>query len=75
MEDKLLSIISEILEINKDDLSDDLSVKNGDWDSLMHIQIISAIEYDFGIMFTAEEITEMLTIANIKEITLNKTKE
>ena len=43
-----------------------------EWDSFGHITILSAIESEFGISFTFEEISEIESIGNICDILEDK---
>lgn len=42
------------------------------WDSLKHLNLILAIEQDFGITLSDEEIIEMMNVQLILEILKNK---
>ncbi len=59
MQKKLISIVSEILDINIDDIqrmvaqSDEIK-----WDSLSLLKIITAVEEEFSIKFTMDEIQQ-----------------
>jgi acyl carrier protein len=37
------------------------------WDSLNHLQMVMAIESEFGVRFTMEQIPELGTIAAVRE--------
>jgi len=66
MEDKLKTIMSEALEINKEEITNESSIYNIDnWDSLSHLRLISTIEDAFDITFTEEELLNLTSFSNI----------
>ncbi|MDR1800814.1 MAG: acyl carrier protein [Lachnospiraceae bacterium] len=44
-----------------------------DWESLTHINLILAIEEEFGIKFTMSEVTLMKNVGEMADIVLEKT--
>ena len=62
---KILSILSHLLKVDLN-LDSNMDNTNG-WDSLMHIQILSAIETEFNIDLKFEDTLKMLDINNIVE--------
>jgi acyl carrier protein len=69
-------MLEKINEIFRDTFDDDaLVVTEGtaakdidDWDSLMHITLISEIEKAFGMKFTMEEVMNMRNVGEMMEI-------
>jgi acyl carrier protein len=49
--------------------------ESGAWDSLTHMQLIAAIEGDFDIELSADEIVQMTSVAQIKSILRKKAVE
>lgn len=43
-----------------------------DWDSLMHINLVLAIEEDFGMKFTMGEVTAMKNVGEMVDILLKR---
>ena len=66
MEEKVINIISSITKIKEDELKNSLDKENL-WNSLNRVEIIIAIEDEFDISFSQEEISEMKTISQIYE--------
>ena len=66
MEEKVINIISSITKIKEDELMNSLDKENL-WNSLNRVEIIIALEDEFDISFSKEEITEMKTISQIYE--------
>ena len=69
MEDKIKEVISNIFgtplnEINGQSSPD--TIEN--WDSINHMKLITALEEEFDIEFTDEEILEMQNVKLIKYI-------
>ena len=72
MEDKIKEVISNIFgtplnEINGQSSPD--TIEN--WDSINHMKLITALEEEFDIEFTDEEILEMQNVKLIKYILSN----
>lgn len=60
MEQKLKALVAEILAISIEEITDNLSPENnGNWDSLNHMTIITAVEKEFEIMMTMNDIQEI----------------
>ena len=69
MEDKIKEVISNIFgtplnEINGQSSPD--TIEN--WDSINHMKLITALEEEFDVEFTDEEIVEMQNVKLIKYI-------
>jgi len=68
-EDKLLDILSKVLLLEKDKITDDLRRKDFEpWDSMNHLIIVSEIENEFEIFFEDEEVVDMWTVGDIKNV-------
>ena len=75
MQDEILEIVSQIMNVPKDELNDDSSPQTiRDWDSLKHMNLILALEEKFAVTFSDEEIIDMLKVKTILEI-LSKKKQ
>lgn len=71
--DRLLRIISIIMEVPIEELNKETSPDNIEkWDSLKHMNLILALEEEFNIAFSDEEIVEMLSVEIIVEILKEK---
>jgi acyl carrier protein len=71
--DRLTDIIVEVLRVPRADLTDDLDMEaTSTWDSLSHMQLIAALEEEFGIELTADEIVAMRSVGRIREILREK---
>ncbi len=71
MEQKIIKIVSSITKVSEDELANNIN-KEGFWDSLKKVEIIIALEDEFDITFTQEEIAGMKTISNINDCLAGK---
>ncbi|TET13844.1 MAG: acyl carrier protein [Candidatus Thorarchaeota archaeon] len=72
-ESTLTEIISKVLLLDTNELTDDL--KRGDyepWDSMAHLVLISEIENEFGIFFEDDEVVDIWTVADIRSLLSKK---
>jgi len=73
VENRLKGVISSVLGIEVDTITEDLLFKSlWDWDSLKHINLVTALEEEFGIEFTDEEIGEMVTYKFVRDVCRQK---
>lgn len=72
-EDKLLEILSKVLLLDKDKITDDLRRKDFEpWDSMAHLVIVSEIENEFEMFFDDEEVVDLWTVGDIKKVLESK---
>lgn len=65
----LKRLFADIFDIAEEDYTDQLSYEDTpEWDSLGHMQMVSALTKEFGVEFDIEEVMAMETVARIKEI-------
>ena len=70
---KLKQVVSDILEVNIDDINENSSPDNIEkWDSLSHIKLVMAIEAEFNVKLTPEDMMDMLSVKLIKMILAEK---
>ncbi len=58
----------ENITVNEETTSDDIE----DWDSLEHINLIVAIEQEFGIKFSMGEVTNMKNVGDMVNIIMER---
>lgn len=69
---KFKGVISDVLKINEEDISDSLMPEDiAEWNSLNHLILISELEDTFNISFDIDDIPKMKSIGDIKKV-LNK---
>ena len=70
---RIKNVISSVFEILESDINDDSSPDTiGSWDSLKHMNLIIALEEEFEVTFTDNEIFEMMNYTSIKSIITGK---
>jgi acyl carrier protein len=67
--ERLLAILSETLRLPAADITSDLDMAgSGSWDSLSHMQLIAAIEDEFSLEVSADEIVTMTSVGSIEAV-------
>jgi acyl carrier protein len=69
MENKIREIMAQVFnvpEVSIDSLSSPDSIES--WDSLRHMNLVTALEEEFNVRFTYEQISEMLNFSLIIEV-------
>jgi acyl carrier protein len=68
MESRLKTVISSILNLRPQDIGEDTSPANvKNWDSLKQMQIMLAVEEEFGIQFTDDQIYQLVGYRKIRD--------
>ncbi|KAI9134455.1 acyl carrier protein [Acaryochloris sp. CCMEE 5410] len=69
VQDRVKLVFSDVLDIDLQAISDDLGPENCDsWDSMNNLRLITALEEEFGISFSMEEISSMVDISRVFEL-------
>jgi acyl carrier protein len=67
MEERLRTLIAEILDIAPDEIQPQMRrADTASWDSLSHLRLITAFEDRFGIALTMDEIERIQTPAELQ---------
>lgn len=67
MSEAIKEIMAQVFQIEVASINEDTSPDSVDrWDSLKHMQLIMALEDEFGIEFPDESIPELLSFAAIE---------
>lgn len=75
-EAKLKSVIAAILEIDEKSIDQNTSMDNVEsWDSIKHMDLILAIEEEFGVSVPDEEAADLTSYALIKLVVANLVKD
>jgi acyl carrier protein len=75
LEKKLKELVSTVFEIKIDEIDDSTSPDTVEkWDSLQQLNLAMAIENEFKITLSSNDITDMLSYKLIKQILLEKFK-
>ena len=68
-EEKLKKVLADVFKMDVSNVNDNSSVDSVElWDSLHHLNLILALELEFGVSFTEEQTVEMLNYPLIKTI-------
>jgi len=69
---RLYKTIAEVLGVPSDSINDDSSPETiPTWDSLNHLNIVMALEFEYGISMEVEDVLEMHNVGLIRK-TLRK---
>lgn len=67
--EKLRGIFADVFSISEDEIEDGSSQDTIEsWDSFQHLQLILTLEDAFGVSLTADEVTEMRTFENARNL-------
>jgi len=65
----IVDLIAKILKIPAASITDETAMKNVPaWDSLKHMTLILAIEQEFALELTGDEIADMTSVKAIRDI-------
>ncbi len=66
---KLRKLVADVLGLAESDVTQSFSYRDTDrWDSLKHMEIITALEQNFSVTLTVDEIIAMISIPDITRI-------
>jgi acyl carrier protein len=66
---RLKQIILEVLDDPSIEYSDGLSTANcGVWDSVATVRIVLAVEQEFGVRFTTDEVAEVHSVSELRAL-------
>ena len=66
---RIKQILTNVLEVKEDEITDSFGPGDADlWDSMNNLHLITALEEEFQIHLTMDEIRQMDTFGRIKEI-------
>jgi acyl carrier protein len=69
MEEEIKQIMSDIFDLDPEGIDESTTQENTwSWDSLNHINLVAALEQEFELSFSPEEIESMISFIDILEI-------
>jgi acyl carrier protein len=69
MEERLKVLVAEILNLDSDSVDGSTTRDNTEtWDSLSHINLITALEQEFGVSFDVGEIEAMSSFEDVLQV-------
>ncbi|MGH8605426.1 MAG: acyl carrier protein [Gammaproteobacteria bacterium] len=73
MDEQVRRIVADVLAIDEGQVTEDLGPSSaGNWDSMNHLRIVAAIEEEFGISFTMEEVQAIGTVKALEKLVADK---
>jgi acyl carrier protein len=73
MEDRIKKVMSSVLSVPESAINEKTSPDTvGTWDSLKHMNLVVALEEEFGIQFDDQEMGELLNYQLIRSIIRGK---
>ncbi len=73
MEEKVKQIMSDIFDLHAGAINESTSTDNiASWDSLHHINLVLALEEDFGVSLDVDEIEAMVSFGDILKVLKGK---
>jgi len=73
LSEQIVRIVSDIFAVPAAELRADSSPDNvANWDSLRHLNLVLALEQEFAIQFTPEEIEQLLSVELIEMLVAEK---
>ena len=71
--DKMNKIFVEVLNLDEVNLTDETTANDIDeWNSLAHMQIVVALEHEFGVKFKGREVMKWKNVGQIVDTILSK---
>ena len=68
-EDRIKQVLASVLNVDVDEITEDTSPDTLDvWDSLKQMDLVVALEDEFKMSFTQEQIIEMMTFSVVLQI-------
>lgn len=73
---KVIEVFRDVFDDDQIELRKETSAKDiEDWDSLMHITLVTALEKEFDINFKLKEVIELQNVGNTIELIERKLSE
>ncbi len=70
MEEKIIDIITRILEVDREEIEMDTAIGDlPEWDSLNHLRIITELEEEFGIKYSQSDLAELEDVSDLVALT------
>ena len=70
---RVREIVSDVLQADKNAITPDSSPENmTSWDSVQHLNLVLALEEEYGLEFLPEEMDQMKTVGEIAELVAAK---
>jgi acyl carrier protein len=71
--DRLRKLVAEVLRVSEEIVIDDMTLLNTEtWDSFAHLELIVAIESEFEVSLSADDIAGMTSFGAIRAALINR---
>lgn len=68
MRERIKEVMADVFELSPDRIPDDADTESLEqWDSLGHMQLMLALEAEFGVQIPTETMLELLSLEEIEE--------
>lgn len=75
MLERVRAIVADVFGLPFEQVGPDTSPDNVEsWDSIQHLNLVLALEQEFGVQFTPEEIEQLLTVDLVAALLQEKVK-
>jgi acyl carrier protein len=76
IDERLRDLSATVLGVDPDDLTDASAPESlGEWTSLRHLSLIAAVEEEFGIQFSLEEINKSQRFGELRRIVAERLQQ
>ena len=76
LEEQIKNILSVVFEIPEEKIKDEFPTDTIEsWDSLKHMKLIVALEEEFNVIFTDDDIIELINMKNIFRVLSEKLQD
>lgn len=73
MNEKLIKLLVKTFDLKEEEITPETSMSNVEkWDSLGHLELISALEEEFKLSIEPDEIMQITSVADMEEILQKK---
>ena len=63
---QLEEIFSEVFNVDKSNINESLNIRDiNTWDSMNHMTLIEALESNYNVIFTGDQIAEITTVKDV----------
>lgn len=67
--EKINKILADILDLDDDRISEDLTPETAEnWDSMNHLRLVTAIEQEFSISLSMNDIQSIQNVSKLREL-------
>jgi acyl carrier protein len=69
MDARLQTLIADVLDLDSSDVGPELSrADTAQWDSLNHLRLVTALEEEFGVQLTLDQIAQIQFARHLEQI-------